>query len=161
MPDDGEALRRVMAAFARCGRPERFSDCACPACVEQDEAFQSLGDEILRVEDVGNPVRYTLSHLNPAGLGYLFPALARLALAEPDPTHDWFGVELLTQLTYAPQGGSNRHLRAFDPDQRRAVADFLRHLVETRSQLADTWLSSDNLLYALDLWSDGARATES
>jgi hypothetical protein len=50
-------------------------------------------------------------------------------------------------------GAENRHLRAFGPHQRQAVGALLRHIVETRPQLADEWGCSDDLMYAIDLWS--------
>jgi hypothetical protein len=85
------------------------------------------------------------------GFGYFFPALARLALSDPDSTQGWYGPQLLFHLTYEEE--ANRHLRAFEPDQRCAVVALLRHLAATRSQLAHMWVCDDDLRRAISLWS--------
>lgn len=154
MLDDAEVLRRVRAAFARCERPEHFTDLThCPECAEHDDLLRSRDTDTLRLEDVGNPGWDPLCYVAPAGFGYLLPALARLALAGPSPTRDWYPPQLLFHLTY--EGEANRHLLGFEPDQRRAVAALLRHIAETRPRLVEEWLCGDELGRAISLWSRG------
>jgi hypothetical protein len=40
--------------------------------------------------------------------------------------------------------------------QRRVAVEFLRHLAETRAALMDTSLSAEELLQAIEIWSDKA-----
>jgi hypothetical protein len=154
MPNDAEILEQVRAAFARCERPEHFTNYThCPECAEHDALLLSRDVDTLRVEDVGNPAWDPLCYVAPAGFGFFFPALARLALDEPSPTHGWYPEQLLFHLTY--EGNGNRHLLDFAPDQRRAVVVLLRHIAETRHELLDEWLCGAELEHALDLWSGG------
>lgn len=136
MPDDVAILTTVRTAFARCGRPEHFAD---PAhyleCADHDALLQSRDVGTLAIEDVGNPCWDPVCYIGPAGLGYFFPALARLALADTTTGHGWYAGQLLFHLTCG--GAENRHLRGFGPDQRRVVAAFLLHLLETRTRLGD------------------------
>jgi hypothetical protein len=157
MPDDAAVLGEVRAAFAQCERPVHFTNYThCEECAEHDELLRSRVPDTLRIADVGNPGWDPLCYVDAAGFGYLFPGLARLALADPDPEHGWYVTQLLFHLTYAPQGEVNRHLQGFSPGQRRAVAALLRHIVETRPHLADEWGCSDDLMYALEFWSTDA-----
>lgn len=152
MPDDAEVLGLVRTAFARCERPEHFTDHAhCPECAEHDDLLRLRDTDTLRLEDVGNPGWDPLCYVAPAGFGYLLPALARLALAEPSPSDGWYAAQLLFHLTY--EGEANRHLLGFAPDQRRAVAALLRHIAESRPHLIDEWRCGDDLGRAIDLWS--------
>jgi hypothetical protein len=154
MTDDEPILGQVRAAFSRCGRPEHFTNYThCEECAEHVELLRSRDNDTLGFVDVSNPGWDPLCYVKPAGLGYFFPGLARLSLAEPDPVYGWYPQQLLFHLTY--EGPDNRHLRGFAPDQRRAVAALLRHIAETRPQLADEWLCSDDLLNAINLWSVG------
>lgn len=86
------------------------------------------------------------------GFTYYFPALARLALAEPDYVHGWYGTVLLFHLV--GDGRRNRRFMACTPGQRRAVVQLLQHFVETRAAVADEHCSTDDLFRALEIWSD-------
>jgi hypothetical protein len=152
MPDDAEILRQVRAAFAGYKRPEHFTDYThCAECAEHDELLRSRDNDTLRSEDVGNPGWDPLCYVAPAGFGYFFPGLARLALSEPSPQEEWYAPQLLFHLTYG--GEANRHLRAYGPEQRRAVAALLWHLVETRQKLVDARACGGDLELAFLLWS--------
>ena len=155
MPNDAEVLEQIRAAFVRYERPQHFTNYThCPECAEHDELLLSRDIDTLRVEDVGTPGWDPFCFVAPEGFGFFFPALARLALDEPSPTHGWYLGQLLFHLTY--EGNSNRQLLTFAPDQRRAVVVLLRYIVERRQHLLDEWLYRDELAHALDLWSGGA-----
>jgi hypothetical protein len=159
MPDDASVLGEVRAAFGACRRPEHFTNYThCEECAEHDELLRSRDNDTLRIADVGNPGWDPLCYVDPAGFGYFFPGLARLALAEPDPEYGWYPQQLLFHLTY--EGAGNRHLRGFSRDQRRAVALLLRQIAETRPRLADEWVCSNDLMFAIDLWSAGSEADD-
>jgi hypothetical protein len=43
---------------------------------------------------------------------------------------------------------------ACTPEQRRAIVQFLQHLVETRAAPTDEHCSTDDLFQALEIWSN-------
>lgn len=157
MPFDGDILQSVQQAFAGCRRPEHFTDYMhCEECAEHDEVLRSRDVGTLRIEDVGNPGWDPISFTSPEGFAYYLPALARLTLAEPVEPHGWYGVQLLFHLRH--DGRQNRRLLACTSEQRRAIVDFLQHLVGTRAALADSYCSTDDLFQALEIWSDEIHA---
>lgn len=153
MASDTEILQTIKQAFKGCRRPEHFTNYThCEECAEHDEVLRSREIDTLRIEDVGNigwdPICFTSSE----GFAYYFPALARLALAEPEHAHDWYGAQLLSHLL--GDGRKNRRFMACTPEQRRAVVQFLQHLVETRAALVDSYRGTDDLFQTLEIWSD-------
>ena len=153
MPSDTDILQRVQQAFARCRRPEHFTNFRhCEECAEHDDLLRSRDIHTLRIEDIGNPGWDPICFISPEGFAYYLPALARLALAEPMRPYGWYGSQLLFHL--CSDGRRNERLLACTPAQRRAVVEFLQHLVETRASLADSELSADDLFQAIEIWSD-------
>jgi hypothetical protein len=148
---DGDALSMLDAAFGKCERPEHFTDFKhCCECAEHDELLRSRDRDTLRIEDVGNPGWDPLCFTSAEGLLYYLPALGRLALEEPTDKLDWYPPQLHFHLTYEDE--KNRILVAASPDQRRAVAQLLRHIVETRPELCERWACREDLLVAAELW---------
>ena len=153
MPSDADILQRVQQAFAVCRRPEHFTDFThCEECAEYDEVLRSRDIYTLRIEDVGNPGWDPICFVSAEGFAYFLPALARLALGEPDYVRGWYGGQLLFHL--CSDGRRNERLLACTPEQRRAVVEFLQHLAETRASLVDSELRTDDLFQAVDIWSD-------
>ena len=155
VPTDADILQKVLQAFSGCRRPEHFTDFAhCEECAEHDEVLRSRDIHTLRIEDVGNPGWDPICFISTAGFAYYLPALARLALAETDYAHGWYGGQLLFHL--CSDGRRNQRLLACTPDQRRVVVEFLQHLLETRASVADNELRADDLFQAIEIWSDEA-----
>ena len=153
MPSDADILQTIKQAFAGCRRPDHFTDYVhCEECAEHDEVLRSRDVDTLQIEDVGNPGWDPICFTSPEGFAYYLPALTRLALAEPDYAHGWYGTQLLWHLLH--DGRKNRRLLACKSEQRRVIVQFLRHLVETRATLADSHCSTDDLFQALEIWSD-------
>ncbi len=153
MLSDAQILQRVQQAFAKRRRPRHFTNHThCEECAEHDEILRSRDIYSLRMEDVGNPGWDPICFMSPEGFAYYLPALARLALGTPDEPHSWYGVQLLFHL--CSDGRRNERLLACTLEQRRVVVDFLRHLVETRATLADSYGASDDLLRAIEIWSN-------
>jgi len=153
MQSDVSIIQIVRQAFAERHRPAHFTTFEhCEECAEHDEVLRSRDIDSLRIEDVGNlgwdPVCFT----SPQGFAYYLPALVRLALAEPAEPHTWYGSQLLFHLCSG--GRRNERVLACSVQQRRAVVAFLRHLVETRAQLADNHLCAAELFQAIEYWSD-------
>jgi len=153
VPSDSEILAKINAVFGACRRPWHFTNYThCDECAEHDELLLSRDRYSLRIEDVGNPAWDLIYFVSVQGFVYYLPALARLALEEPAERCEWYGGQLCSHLIY--NGPRNERFLACTPKQRRAIADFLRHLVETRSSLADYWGCADDLVRALEIWSE-------
>ncbi len=153
MQSDASIILTVQQAFAERLRPAHFTNFEhCEECAEHDEVLRSRDIDSLSIEDVGNIGWNPVSFTSPQGFAYYLPALVRLALAEPvDPT-SWYGSQLLFGLCY--NGRGNERVLACSVQERRAVVAFLRHLVETRAQLVDSYFCSDDLFQAIEYWSD-------
>jgi hypothetical protein len=148
---DTDVLAELNAAFAGCKRPDHFTNFRhCCECAEHDELLRSRDRETLGIEDVGNPGWDPLCFTSAECLLYFLPALGRLALEQPADNLNWYGPQLHFHLTYADT--SNRILGAASPEQRRAVAHLLTHIVETRAALCETWSCREDLLAAAELW---------
>ena len=155
MPSDADILQTIKHAFTACRRPEHFTDYThCEECAEHDDVLRSRDVNTLRIEDVGNPEWDPICFTTSEGFTYYFPALARLVLAGPDYAHGWYGTALLSHLV--GDGRRNRRFMACTSEQRRAILQFLQHLIETRAVVADEHCSADDLFQALEIWSDEA-----
>lgn len=159
MQPDADILQRIQQAFESCRRPMHFTDHThCDECAEHDELLRSRDLQTLRIEDVGNPGNDPICFATSEGFTYYFPALARLALSKPDEEYGWYGSVLLFHLV--GDGRRNRRFMACTPDQRRIVVQFLKHLVETRAAVVDEHCSADDLVQALEIWSEEAPAAD-
>ena len=155
MTSDADILQRVQQGFAGCQRPEHFTDFThCEECAEHDEVLLSRDLHTLQIDDVGNPGWDPICFITPEGFAYYLPALARISLAEPDGAHDWYGGQLLFHLCH--DGRGNKRVLACTPEQRCLVVEFLEHLTETRTSLAEREMAADRLFEAIEIWSDGA-----
>jgi hypothetical protein len=149
--NDADVLSMLSAAFGKCERPEHFTNFKhCCECAEHDELLRSRDRDTLRIEDVGNPGWDPLCFTSAEGLLNYLPALSRLALEEPTDKVDWYVPQLHFHITYEDE--KNRILVAAAPEQRRAVAQLLRHIVETRAELCERWACREDLLVAAELW---------
>jgi hypothetical protein len=153
---DREILDEIAREFAACPRPEHFTDYThCCECYEHDEVLRSRDRDTLGAEDVGNPGWDPICFVTPEGFAYYLPALARLALSEPDPARDSYVSQLAFHLLY--DGANNARWQHCTAGQRAAVAALLAHLIETRAALADEAYCADMLLEAFEVWSGAAR----
>ena len=80
------------------------------------------------------------------------PTLTRFALSEPTYNYGWYGDQLIFHLytgaTY------NSFLQHCNTTQREAVALFLAHLIETRSNLKERITDDDDFLRAHAIWAN-------
>ena len=154
MQSDANILQKIQRAFAGCLRPAHFGSnyTHCEECAENDAVLCSRDINTLQIEDVGNAASDPICGISPEGFVYYLPARARLALADPVKPYGWYGTQLLFHLCH--DGRQNVRLLACTPEQRRAIVQFLRHLVETRAALADDHCTTDNLFQAIEIWSD-------
>lgn len=123
------ALAEIEAAFRNAPKPEHFMDHThCEECAEYDELLRTRDRETLRIEDVGNIGWQPISSCSPEGMAYYMPALARLALTDTY-TYGWYGDTLHIHLS--SNGAENAFLKYCTPEQRQAIANFLRYLNAT------------------------------
>ncbi len=152
--DDSAILALINDAFGTCPRPEHFTNYRhCEECAEHDALLRSRDRATLCGGDLGNPGWDPLCFTSVEGFAYYFPTLARLTLEEPVENHDWLGPSLFFHLSYAEKGEQNRLIAGFNPKQRHAVLELLKHLEESRTELTDMFLCIDELLVTIALWS--------
>jgi len=150
---DADILQKVQRAFAKCRRPKHFTNYThCEECAEHDELLRSRDIYTLRIDDVGNPGWDPICFISPEGFAYYLPTLARLALAESDYAHGWYGGQFLRHL--CSDGPKNKRMLVCTPEQRQVVVDLLRHILETRATLVESELHTDDLFQAIEIWSD-------
>lgn len=148
---DNKVLRTIDESFGTAGRPEHFTNYMhCDECADHDELLQERARETLKIEDVGNPGWDPLCFTSPEGLAYFFPALARLALAEPTYGYGWYGNQLLFHLYYGFK--ENKLFKYCNENQRGAVAQLLSHIIETRVTLVEEYEATDEFLRCYELW---------
>ena len=152
---DAQIVEGVQQAFATCTRPEHFTNhMHREECAEHDEVLRTRDIETLSIEDAGNPGWDAICFISQVGFGYYFPALARLALAQPVGPHGWYAPQLLFHL--CNDGRLNERILGCTPEQRRSIVDLLHHILETRADFADSSLCAGELLDAIEYWSDAS-----
>jgi hypothetical protein len=145
-----EEMRRV---FRKRGRPEHFTNYRhCDECAEHDDVLRARDVTSLQMEDVGNPGWDPICFISPEGFAYYLPALVRLALAEPTKERGWYVPQLLFHL--CSDGRQNQRILECTVEERRAVVRFLKHVVETRAELADSYSCAEELCRAIEYWSE-------
>ena len=151
MNRDDEILQLIRSAFGSCARPAHFTDFThCPECKEHDDVLLAHDVENLTREAAGSSGWDPICFTSPQGFAYYFPALARLTLAPTDNERDWYGIQLVFHLQY--EGRSNKLRKYCSLDQCSAVVAFLRHVIETRAELLDTYGYTEDALLALNAW---------
>ncbi|MBM0104190.1 hypothetical protein JM946_05510 [Steroidobacter sp. S1-65] len=150
---DQQVLHQIDQVFGEVPKPDHFTNHThCSECEEHDSTLRMRTRETLRREDLGSSGWDPLNFSSAAGIGYLFPALARFALL-PDACsrrHDWYGSQLLFHLSF--EAGSNRFLAWCSPRQANAVYDLLCHLAATRLHNIEDYGQEALLRTALDAW---------
>jgi hypothetical protein len=148
----GKVLADIDAAFAECQAPDHFTNHThCEECEEHDTTLRSSPRETIEREALGHAGWDPICFAHPQGVAHMIPALARYAMA-PDHwnSHDWYGAQLLFHLT---SGGQENRLREhFSSRQCEAIAALLAWLELNRMPEIETYLLSDDLLAAIDLW---------
>jgi hypothetical protein len=150
---DEKALAAIDEAFGSTERPEHFTNSAhCCECAEHDVLLRSRTRETLKIEDVGNPGWDPICFTSPQGIAYFFPALARLALVDPTNAQGWYGDQLLFHLYSGYK--ENCFYQFCNERQRAAVAEFLAHIIESRTNLIEEYADTDEFLRCHALWND-------
>jgi hypothetical protein len=151
MNDDDGVLRTIDAAFSSVERPPHFHrDLSDPEAAEHDALLCSRDRETLTLADVGNAGWDPICDALPQGIAYFFPRLVRLALETPAGPFEWYANQLLFHLSY--ESDRNTFYRCCNSVQRAAVADFIAHILQTRTTLVQESESGHEFLSCLALW---------
>jgi hypothetical protein len=152
MSTDSDNLAAIEAAFESIIRPEHFTNFGhCEECLEHDETLLSVGREQLTLKHLGMPGWDPVTFCTPEGKAYLLPALARLALNEPDEEYGWYGPQFLNHLYSAYE--YNDLWQYCNDGQKKVVACLILHLINSRAGLIDSYLCADEFLRCYELWS--------
>jgi len=148
---DSDLLAEVERLFGASARPDHFTNFThCSECAQHDELLRSRRKGELRAEDVSYSGWDPICFVSYEAFRYLLPDLVRLALLDPDASDEWSFPNLLFHLTY--EARENEYLNAFSPDERAAVATFLRHMAETRRDALERYCDLDDTNDAVRLW---------
>jgi hypothetical protein len=152
MITDESVLAGVNAAFADARRPQRFTPfVADPEFRDHETLLQSRDRSSLTREDVG-PGYDPMNSCSPEGIAYFFPCLAAFALQTPSDPWEWYGDQLIFQLSY--DGQSNPFLHFCSSSQRRAILGLLQHIAATRDELIADNCVGDDLAECLRTWQE-------
>ncbi len=152
MTTDAGILAAIEVAFRDAPKPEHFTNHThCEECAEHDQLLRRKDRDTLQIEDVGNIGWQPISFCSPEGMAYYMPALARLALSKPTYNYGWYGETLAIHLS--SNGRENAFLRYCNDDQRKAVANLLRHLKTAFPKDEVSATASDELDRYAALWS--------
>jgi hypothetical protein len=108
--------------------------------------------DTVSLHDVGCPASNPMTFASPHGIAYYFPALARLALAQPGDGYYWYASQLMGNLYSGFR--YNSFCIYYNAAQRAAVADLICHIIETRAVLIDNHREADEFLRCHELWND-------
>jgi hypothetical protein len=149
--DDSIALERVRTAFNECERPVHFTKFEhCEECAEHDQTLLSRTPDTITIEDVGNPAWDPICFISPEGFRYFIPGLARLVFEETPYGYSCYAAQFFWHLIH--DGPSNARFNACTHEQRRAVADFVCYVIDTRAEQLDEEDITDDALKAWEIW---------
>ncbi len=153
IPAAAELIAEAKVLFGDVPRPDNFTDFEhCCECAEHDETLQAHTPDTIGYAELGTPGWDPVCFATPEAYKYYFPAFVRLALEGSDDTY--YLDQFLFHLTY--DGPRNEHWRSFTAPQRKYVENLLAHLFETKAEEIDWNFDADDLLRAIELWSQAA-----
>lgn len=144
-------LRRVSREFSEIPRPKEFTNPDhCCECADHDCTLQNFTPETISFNELGNPGWDPVCFMTDEAFKYFFPAFCRLAANGDHET--WYLDQFLFHLNY--DGKRNSRWQSFDCYQRQLVREFLEALLETRAKEIEQNGDSDDLLTAIETWSE-------
>jgi hypothetical protein len=152
---DADILKAVEAAFSEVERPEHFTNhLHCEECAEHDQTLLQADRNSLQVDAVTNPGWDPISFCSPQGKAYYLPSLIRFALADAEGSGMPYWQQLLVHLE--GDGPKNALIEYCSQSQRNAIANFLQHLVESRTSAIESWGSTEEVLKTHGYWASAA-----
>lgn len=151
--NDSKTLESVRQAFQDCLRPAHFTDYQhCEECAEHNQTLASRTPDSITLQEVGNPGWDPICFVSPEGFRYYLPGLARLVVESPPDGHSWYAAQFFWHLI--SDGPSNVRVMGCSAAQRKAVAAFVRHIIETRAEQLDQECLADDAIRAWEIWND-------
>jgi hypothetical protein len=150
---DCAALELVRQAFQDCARPEHFTNFQhCEECAEHNQTLLSRTPDAITRQEVGNSGWDPICFVSSEGFRYYVPGLARLVIEDSPHGFDWYAAQFLWHLI--SDGPSNTRVKECSPMQRKALAAFVGHIIETRAEQLDKECLADDAVRAWEIWND-------
>jgi hypothetical protein len=155
MTTDAAITEAVAVAFSEAQKPEHFTNhLHCEECAEHDQTLLSHDRDSLPIDVVNNPGWDPVCFCSPEGKAYYMPTLVRFALENGDANSLPYWLQLLFHLE--GDGPNNALIAYCSKPQRRAIAMFLEHLVESRAAAIEMYGSTDEVLKTHSYWASAA-----
>ncbi len=133
-------------------RPEHFTNYRhCDECAEHDQTLLTAEIDTIGLEELGNPGWDPICFSSPEGRSYYMPAFVRLSL---DTVDDAFYFEQFL-FHLEGDGPGNDWLLSCNQEQRRFVADFIRHMISSYPERLEECLCADQALRVYEVWAEG------
>jgi hypothetical protein len=154
MSTDSEIIAEIDRAFAGVEAPEHFyaNHNHCDECAEHDELLRTHDRYALTMDEIGHMSWDPVTGASPHGWAYLVPALARLVFSTEEHPIGWYGEQFIFHLER--DGKRNERWLYCTPQQRAAIAAMLEHIIETRAEMLETYMSDHQAFRVLEIWRD-------
>ncbi len=151
MKTDNCVIQAVKLAFHAVRKPPHFTNRAhCEECAEHDDVLRSHDRETLGLKQLANPGWDPLCFCSAEGKAYYMPTLVSCALRQEPGGVSPYWQQLLFHLE--GDGPDNALIAWCSTAQRRAVAIFLEHLIESRADAIERYGAIDDILKVHGYW---------
>lgn len=134
-------------------KPDHFTNFMhCDECYEHDQTLLNKSFDTIGFKELGNPGWDPLCYVNIQGMQYYFPALVRLCL-NSNEDNSYIG-QLCFHLDY--EGTNNKYLKGFTSEQKYFVAEFSKHLIESKKEIMELYSDYEEMVNLLKLWKNTA-----
>ena len=151
-----DLVQEAKSVFCDALCPKHFTNYRhCCECAEHNETLLAHTPETIGIEELGNPGWDPLCFATDEAFEYYFPAMVRMALEGTGERYyvDQFLFHLIGD------GLRNRRWKAFSPEKRAFVLRVLEELLAHKSEEIERNLNSDDLINAIEIWSDSGAET--
>lgn len=151
-PQSAETIiGRAEEIFSEVERPQHFTNHQhCCECQEHDDELQPFTPRTVTREALGHMGWDPITFCTVEGFRYFLPGLIRIALTVTGE-HNYYE-QFLWHLNW--DGAGNDRIRACTARERDIVHQSLLWLLENRSREIEEEMASDELLWAIERWSD-------
>lgn len=131
-------------------RPAHFTDHThCEECADHDATLCQAAIDTIGLDELGNPGWDPVCFCTNAGKRYYMPAFVRLSLETV--ASEFYFSQFLFHL--AGDGPDNSLLASCTEDQRRFIASFVAHMIDTYPEEIENDLCTDEALAVYRIWS--------
>lgn len=144
-------IQKALEIGAEIQRPEHFTDHKhCCECQDHDDELQPYTPANIPRSALGNMGWDPITFCTDDGFRYFLPGMIRIVLTEPG--EDSYIEQFLWHLNYVGEGRDWHHVCT--EEERAVVGEALRWLLEYRSDEIEMECASNDLLSALERWSE-------